>query len=84
MTYDPAKRDSSWTEIIPGCFIDPAGRGHIFPDEIVAHLQVHYPEMGFNFGREDYDLIVTTFLAMLKERFPDVRAQFIRHDRMVA
>ena len=81
MSYDPAKRDSSWTMIEPGCYIDPAGRGHIFPDEIVAQLQIDHPEAGFNFSREDYDLIVETMLAMMRARFAEVKVQFIQHAR---
>jgi hypothetical protein len=81
MTYDPAKRDSTWTKIQPGCYIDPAGCGHIFPDEIVAQLQIDHPEAAFNFGREDYDLIVETYITMLQAQFADVRVKFVRHER---
>jgi hypothetical protein len=81
MTYDPAKRDSSWTKIQPGCYIDPAGRGHIFPDEIVAQLQIDHPEAGFDFGRADYDLIVDTYVDMLRQQFQACRVQFIHHER---
>lgn len=76
-----AKRDSSWTLIQSGCYIDPAGRGHLFPDEIVAELQREHPEAGFNFSREDYDLIVDTFIAMLRRQVPGCRVQFIHHER---
>ena len=82
MSYDPNKRDSTWTMIQPGCYIDPAGCGHIFPDEVVAHLQTLHPEAGFDFSRDDYDLIVETYIAMLGERFRDgVRVKFVRHER---
>jgi hypothetical protein len=81
VSYDPAKRDSSWRMIEPGCYIDPAGRGHIFPDEVVAYLQTAHPEAGFNFSREDYDLIVETFVAMMRAHFQDINVQFIRHTR---
>lgn len=81
MTYDPAKRDSSWTMIQPGCYIDPAGRGHIFPDEIVAELQRQHPEAGFNFGTADYDLIVDTCVEMIRAQDPNCRVQFIHHQR---
>jgi hypothetical protein len=81
MTYDPAKRDSSWTMIQPGCYLDPAGRGHIFPDEIVAQLQTQHPEAGFTFGRDDYDLIVDTYIAELRKLCPECKVQFIHHER---
>jgi hypothetical protein len=81
MSFDPHKRDSSWTQVQPGCYIDPSGCGHIFPDEIVAQLQIDHPEVGFDFGREDYDLIVETYVAMLKARFSDVHVKFVRHER---
>jgi hypothetical protein len=81
MSYDPAKRDSTWTRIEPGCYIDPAGCGHIFPDEIVAQLQLDHPEAGFDFSREDYDLIVETFFAMMRAQFAELNVQFICHER---
>lgn len=81
MTYDPSKRDSSWTRIQPGCYIDPAGRGHIFPDEIVAELQRQHPEAGFSFDRADYDLIVDTYVEMIRAQAPSCRVQFIHHER---
>ena len=81
MTYEPNKRDSTWTMVQPGCYIDPAGRAHIFPDEIVAQLQIEHPEAGFDFGKADYDLIVDTFIGMLRKQFPNVRVQFIHHER---
>jgi hypothetical protein len=81
MTYDPAKRDSSWTMIQPGCYLDPASRGHIFPDEIVAQLQVQHPEAGFTFGSDDYDLIVDTYIAELRKLCPECKVQFIHHER---
>lgn len=84
MSYSPSKRDSSWTMIQPGCYIDPAGRAHIFPDEIVAELQRQHPEAGFNFGRADYDLIVDTCVEMLRQQVPDCRVQFIHHEREAA
>jgi hypothetical protein len=81
VTYNPNKRDSSWTMVQPGCWFDPAGYGHIFPDEIVAQLQIDHPEAGFNFSREDYDLIVETFISSLREICPEMNVKFIRHDR---
>jgi len=84
MTYDPLKRDSTWTMVEPGCYIDPAGRGHIFPDEIVAQLQIEHPEAGFDFTREDYDLIVEAYLSMMRSRFGEVKMQFVRHERRMS
>ena len=84
MTYDPLKRDSTWTMIEPGCYIDPAGRGHIFPDEIVAQLQIDHPEAGFDFSREDYDLIVQAAMAMMRAQSPGVNIQIVRHEREVS
>jgi hypothetical protein len=84
MTYDPMKRDSTWTMIEPGCYIDPAGRGHIFPDEVVAQLQIDHPEAGFDFSREDYDLIVRAAMAMMRAQSPEANIQFVRHEREVS
>ena len=84
MTYEPNKRDSTWTMVQPGCYIDPAGRAHLFPDEIVAQLQLDHPEAGFNFGREDYDMIVDIFICNIRKLFPGCRVQFIHHEREAA
>lgn len=84
MTFDPTKRDSSWTMLRPGLYLDPAGGGHIFPDEILAYLQITHPEAGFNFSREDYDLLVETFLEMVREQCPQMRVNFIKHEREAA
>ena len=54
MTYDPAHRDATWQLIVPGCYVDPAGYSHIFPDEILATLGLEYTE-------ENYHLVVEVF-----------------------
>lgn len=83
MPYDPKKRDRSWTMIQPGCWIDPAGCGHIFPDEVLAHLQVTFPAAGFDpRSKRDYDLVVDVYLEEIRTIFPAVEfVEFIRHDR---
>ena len=78
MSYNPLKRDSTWTMVLPGCYIDPGGFGHVFPDEFLAFLSVQHPEAGFDpNSKEDYDLIVN-FLA---EHFPEVPFCVVKHDR---
>ena len=81
MTFDPLKRDSSWQMVQPGCWLDPEGGAHLFPDEIVAFLQKEHPEAGFNFGREDYDLIVEVFKRDLLAINPNMRFTTCKHER---
>lgn len=81
MAYDPLKRDSSWTMVQPGCWIDPAGYGHIFPDEIVAEMQRQHPEAGFNFSKEDYEGIVATFVHLMRKRNPALQFVVAKHER---
>lgn len=78
------KRDSSWTMIQPGCYVDPEGRGHLFPDEVIAELQRLHPEAAFEYTRADYDLVVEIFLTLMREICPAMRAQFIHHQREAA
>lgn len=83
MTYDPAKRDSSWTMIQPGCYVDRAHRAHIFPDEILAFLQTLYPSAGFDANsRDDYELVVKLFKQELRKQHPDIEFQVIQHERL--
>lgn len=82
MTYDPLKRDSTWKQVQPGCWIDPAGTGHIFPDEIIAYMKIAHPEVGFEFNREDYDLVVKTYLEILEGQFgDDLKVSIVKHER---
>jgi len=82
MSYDPKKRDSSWHMVQPGCYIDPAGLAHLFPDEIVAYLAVTHPQAGFDVNsKKDYDLVVEIFLDMLRRIDPKLSTRYIRHDR---
>lgn len=60
MTYDPRKRDSTWTMVLPGLYLDPKGAGHIFPDEICAELDIEYTE-------ENHNFILTVFKKMAEE-----------------
>jgi hypothetical protein len=80
--YDPRKRDSSWQMVIPGCYMDPAGHGHIFPDEVLAELQRQYPEMNFDpCSRGDYDIVIRAFKEMMQEQSPGTPLQFVEHER---
>jgi hypothetical protein len=81
MTYNPLKRDSTWTMVQPGCWLDPAGCGHIFPDEVIAELQRQHPEAGFEFTKQDYDLIVSTFVDLMREELPAVQLKIVQHER---
>jgi hypothetical protein len=83
MTFDPRKLDSSWTMIQPGCYMDPAGATHLFPDEIVAYLQIMHPECGFRHSKADYDLIVGLFIRELSKK-PGMTVKFIRHERQAS
>lgn len=83
MTFDPAKRDSSWTMVQPGCYVDPAGCTHLFPDEVVAYLQIMHPEAGFGHTNSDYDLIVAMFVRELRNS-PGMTVKFIRHERQAS
>lgn len=78
MSYDPLKRDASWQMVLPGLYLDPAGCGHIFPDEFVAYLSIAHPEAGFDPNlQSDRDLI----LAFVQTNFPEVPIKFVKHDR---
>lgn len=81
---DPAKCYATWTMIKPGCYVDPEGRGHLFPDEVIAELQRQNPKVGFEYTREDYDLVVEIFLTLMREICPQMKAQFIHHQREAA
>lgn len=78
MSYDPLKRDSSWKMFVPGLYVDPAGYGHVFPDEFLAFLAHKHPEAGFDpESKDDYDLIVR----WMREAFPDVPFKMVKHER---
>lgn len=81
-SYDPKTRDSSWQQVQPGCYIDPAGCGHIFPDEILAFLQAMHPEAGFDpCSRDDYDLVIYTYTRMLQRESPGLEIRIMQHQR---
>lgn len=82
MSYDPLKRDSSWQMVVPGCYLDPAGCGHLFPDELLAFLSVAHPEAGFDPNSEtDYDLVVKVYSEMLRKLSPNTETVFVEHER---
>lgn len=83
MTYDPLKRDSSWQMVQPGCYIDPAGCGHLFPDEVLAFLSVTHPEAGFDpTSKADYDMVVKVYSDLLRELAPNIKAiVIVKHER---
>jgi hypothetical protein len=80
MTYNPRKRDKSWHMIQPGLYVDPAGYGHVFPDEIVAELTRRYPEVSWNY-ETDYALIVHVLRETLRAAGCSGEVQFIQHER---
>lgn len=84
VTYDPTKRDSTWAMVQPGCYLDPAGRTHLFPDEVIATLQQTHPEAGFEMTRQDYDLVVNTFLNAMRKHYPHAQIHFIHHERQAS
>lgn len=82
MTYDPLQRDSTWTKVLPGCYLDPAGAAHFFPDEHLAFLSVVHPEAGFDpNSKSDYDLVVATLTEVFKQVFPDLEIKIVHHER---
>lgn len=82
MRYDPHKRDATWNMIQPGCYVDPANRVHIFPDEILAYLEICHPEAGFDpNSKNDYDLVVDAFISLLKRDNPETPFRIIKHAR---
>jgi hypothetical protein len=67
--------------IQPGCYLDPAGRAHLFPDEVIATLMHLHPEAGFELTRQDYDLVVNAFVQQMRDQFPNAKIHFIHHER---
>ena len=85
MTFDPLKRDSTWRMFQPGCWIDPAGQPHIFPDEVIAELCRRNPGAGFDaLSREDYDLVVRVFTEMMRCAHPEAEICRVKHVREAA
>lgn len=81
MSYDPLKRDSTWQMVLPGCYIDPAGAGHLFPQEFIAFLSVAHPEAGFDpHSKADYDLVVEYMIKLTESIAPDVPIKFVKHE----
>lgn len=80
--YDP--RDASWEMVLPGCYVDPAGYGHLFPDEVLAFLSVTNPEAGFDpNSKSDYDLVVKVYSDLLREHAPHIKAiVVVEHERL--
>jgi hypothetical protein len=82
--YDPKRRDSTWRMIQPGCYVDPAGRAHIFPDEVLAFLREMHPNAGFDpASRSDYDLVVETYRRTLQAMGYEPQLIFIEHERIM-
>jgi hypothetical protein len=83
MSYDPLKRDSSWQMIAPGLYMDPAGYGHIFPDEFLAFLTAEHPEAGFDPNCEtDYNLVVQEFQAAMRRQCPGIQFKIVKHEKV--
>jgi hypothetical protein len=82
VTFDPSKRDSTWTQVLPGCYFDPAGAPHLFPDEFLAYLSVAHPEAGFDpNSKADYDAVVAHFTAVIRGLDPGAAICMIEHER---
>ena len=82
MSYDPLKRDSSWQMIAPGLYMDPAGYGHIFPDEFIAFLSAEHPEAGFDLNSEnDYKLVLQEFQEVMRRKCPGMQFKIVKHER---
>jgi hypothetical protein len=80
--FNPTKRDSSWQMIEPGCYIDPDGYAHLFPDEVLAELQRRYPEAGFDAcSREDYEMVVRLYVKEFERVHPGLEVRFAKHER---
>jgi hypothetical protein len=85
VSFDPHKRDASWQMIQPGCYVDPAGCAHLFPDEVLAELQRQFPEAGFDAcSREDYELIVKLYVQEFSRCHPGLEVRFAKHEREAA
>lgn len=84
MSFDPTIRDSTWTCIQPGCWIDPQGHAHLFPDEVLAYLQALYPNAGFDpHSKADYDLVVKQFSEALLKQHPHLNIRRVHHTRFM-
>jgi hypothetical protein len=82
MAFNLLKRDSTWRMVLPGCYIDPAGSAHIFPDEILATLSVLHPEVGFDpNSKRDYDIVVYEFQQILLRDHPGRQFKILKHER---
>lgn len=82
MSFNPKKRDASWQMIQPGCYVDPVGFAHLFPDEILAFLQALYPDVGFDpNSKADYDLVVKVYQERMRALYPGANFKFVRHER---
>ena len=76
------KRDSSWEMFAPGLYVDPAGYGHIFPDELLVFLSLAHPEAGFDPNSlDDYNLVVYEFEQALRKQYPGMQFKIVTHER---
>jgi len=49
----------------PGCYLDPNGCSHIFPDEVIAEMMRQHPEAHFDFTPQDLPLAVQAMKEMM-------------------
>jgi hypothetical protein len=84
MTYDPLKRDSTWQMINPGCYIDPAGAAHLFPDEVVAELERQHPGMFDVNDPGDRQMVVDAFITAFRHDHPELALRFVLHERQLS
>lgn len=64
------KRDATWNMVRPGLYVDAAGHGHVFPDEICAELNWPYTP-------ENYLIIVDAVKRLMSPGF----VQIVAHER---
>jgi hypothetical protein len=68
--------------LAPGLYFDPAGYGHIFPDELLAYLSLAHPEAGFDPNSEnDYNMVVWEFEQTLHAMCPGMQFKIVKHER---
>jgi len=79
---DPLKRDDTWAEIQPGCYMDTEGNAHVFPDEVLAYLQKEHPDAGFDpRSYADYCMVVETYTEIVQAMYPEAMVIVAKHER---
>jgi hypothetical protein len=81
MTYNPHKRDSSWKRVAPGLYMDPAGNGHVFPNEIFAEISRLHPEVDYGEYNHDYYKIIVESVQDFLRKSGCQPARIIHHNK---